>query len=121
MVTTKNQLFFKEFNEAFARSDIAFLADQVTDDVVWRLHVEGRIIEGKENFVKKLEEMRMDTVAIELNIDQLITHGKVASVNGTMSMGTHTYAFCDVYQLHAHKDGKIKVMDSYVHDVSSMK
>lgn len=115
-MTDKGKFLIK-FNEAFADSDIAFLSDNVTDDLVWTI-VGDKTISGKAAFIKDLEAMASKT-SYRLEISSIITHGKNAAVDGTMKRvekGTvqEVYAFCDVYEFSGFKNPKIKAMTSYV-------
>ena len=65
-----------------------------------------------------LEPMR-DVVAEEYVTKNIITHGNVALIQGTMHMQNEagqksTFAFCDVYKLDKFKNGKIKELTAYL-------
>ncbi|MDQ2076695.1 nuclear transport factor 2 family protein [Marinimicrobium sp. ABcell2] len=113
---TELQNVLTQFNQAFANNDVAYLKEHVTDDIEWTI-VGDQDIRGKAAFVEALEAMAGAEPA-KLNIEHVITHGKEASVNGTISMNTdegeQTFAFCDVYKLNGHKDPKVSAMTSYV-------
>lgn len=113
---TKNQEFLEEFNKAFARSDSDFILQHVTDDVKWT--VQGDFsIQGKEAFKTELKKMESPE-PFELNINNIITHGRSAAVDGTMKTPDNkTYAFCDVYNFRGLKNPLIKEMTSYVIEV----
>ncbi|PWU66646.1 nuclear transport factor 2 family protein [Gracilibacillus dipsosauri] len=117
---TKNQAFFRTFNEAFVKGDIEKILASVTDDIVWRM-VGSDTINGIEALTQALTGMDNDS-DFELEIEYMITHGKEAAVNGmihsTNSDGEQKhYSFCDIYRLNKHKDGKIKEIISYVLEV----
>ena len=117
---TKKGQFLQALQEAFANSDTDFITEHITNDIQWVI-VGDRSIQGKEAFIEALEEMKSD-VPMELSIDHIITHGRMASVNGTMAVPNavgKTYAFCDVYRLSGFKKPKIKEMISYVIDVEA--
>ena len=104
----------RDFNIAFGKGDIRSIADKLTDNIVWEM-VGDKIIEGKEKVVAELEKMKEYT-ASELTIDHIITHGKVASCNGSFVMkeGGAKYAFCDVYDFDkSGKNARIKKMISF--------
>lgn len=114
---TSNQEFLHRFNEAFSRSDTEYIIAQVTDDIVWNMVGES-IIRGKEEFTKSIQTMKSEDTH-EFKINHMITHGKTAAVDGIMKVTDKSgkvkiYAFCDIYLLSSHKDGKIKEMTSYV-------
>lgn len=104
--------FIKEFNIAFAKGDLEFIYQSVTDDIVWNI-ISDKKIEGKENFAKELEKMKSKKTA-ELIIDQILSHGKEGAVNGIMKMQSgKKYAFSDFYRFQGAKGIKIKSITSY--------
>jgi len=115
---TKTQEFIQKFNEAFAKNDISFIEESVTDDVVWKMKGDT-VITGKSEMIESLK--RMDNgQSFELTIDLIITHGKTVAANGTMKVINSTgedgatYAFCDIYKLNGFKGGRIKELTSYL-------
>jgi len=76
--------FIKEFNIAFAKSDVEFLLESVTDDIVWNIIGDKSII-GKENFIDELNKMKSKK-ASELILDQILSHGKEGAANGVIKM-----------------------------------
>ena len=106
------QTFIKEFNIAFAESDIDTITERVTDDIVWDV-VGAYIIRGKTDFVSALHKMNSADVA-ELIIESIITHGAEASASGEIVMKNgERYAFCDVYEFKGAKGTHIKSMKSF--------
>ncbi len=113
---TKNQKLLVEFNKAFARNDIDFLVEHVTDKIKWTA-IGDFSVEGKEAFTEALINMKGDE-PLELEIDKVITHGKEASVNGIMkSKDGKKYAFCDVCKFSGFKNPRIAEITSYVLEV----
>lgn len=109
--------FLKEFNIAFARGDVAFISDSVTDDIIWNI-IGDKKIEGKERFAVELEKMKSKKVS-ELVLEQILSHGKEGAANGIMKMQDgKEYAFSDFYVFQGAKGTKIKSMTSYVIGVS---
>lgn len=115
---TEKGKFLKKFNEAFARSDINFILENVTDDISW-IAVGDFSVEGKEEFSKALDKMKSEQ-AYHINIKNIITHGNSAAVDGTMKMpaGDKMYAFCDIYKFSGFKNPKVKELTSYVIEVN---
>lgn len=114
---TNKGKFLKEFNEAYANKDKAYIFQNITDDIVWEM-VGDRVIHGKEEFIKYWEGME-SAAAYALEIKNIITHGTTAMVDGIMKMTDpsgkeSTFAFCDVYKFSGFKNPKIKEMTSYV-------
>jgi ketosteroid isomerase-like protein len=113
---SSKQLFLERFNQAFADSDTAFLLNGVTDDIRWTV-AGDQTIEGKEQFAGMLQQMEQDE-PLKLTIENVITHGRSAAVNGVMkSAGGTRYAFCDVYKFSSSKDPKIREMTSYAVEI----
>jgi hypothetical protein len=61
-----------------------------------------------------------DSLALELNISNIMTHGSTGAANGILIFENNkSYAFCDVYIFSsAAKNAKIKEITSYVIEVS---
>lgn len=109
--------FLKEFNIAFAKGDLAFISDSVTDDIVWNI-IGNKKIEGKERFAVEMEKMKSKKVS-ELVLEQILSHGKEGAANGIMKMQDgKEYAFSEFYVFQGAKGTKIKSMTSYVIGVS---
>jgi len=113
---TAKEDFLRKFNEAFAKGDTDFLIAHVTNDIEWTVYGD-KTISGIQDFKKAVEKMKSEAKVV-LKLDQIITHGKTAAVNGTIKMTgngkTSTYAFADVCILSGFKNPKVKQMKSYV-------
>jgi len=108
--------FLKEFNIAFAKGNVKFITENVTDDILWNI-IGDRKIEGKEKFREELEKMKSEK-ASELIIDQILSHGKEGATNGIMKMQNgKKYAFSDFYKFNGAKGAKIKSITSYVIEI----
>lgn len=104
--------FIKQFNIAFAEGNVAFLTNNVTDNIVWNI-IGDKKIEGKKAFTEELEKMKAIR-ASELILDQILSHGKEGAANGWMKMENgNEYAFSDFYIFQHAKGEKIKVITSY--------
>lgn len=105
--------FLKDFNIAFAKGNVEFLIDSVTDEIVWNI-IGAKKIEGKENYAEELKKMK-EAKATELILDQILSHGKEGAANGIIKMqNDKKYAFSDFYIFHGAKGSKIKSITSYV-------
>lgn len=105
--------FIKEFNIAFAKGNLEFLMENVTDDIVWNI-IGNKKIEGKEKFTEELKKMKSEKV-IELIIEQILSHGKEGASNGIMKMKNgKKYAFSDFYVFKNTKSTDLKLITSYV-------
>lgn len=110
---TKKEQFLQKVNEAFAKSDIDFIMEHVTDDIEWTV-IGDFNLKGKEQFLEALKEMASKE-PYQIDIKNIITHGDSAAVDGVMkSPDKKEYAFCDVYKFSGFKNPKIKNMTSYV-------
>ncbi len=110
---TKKEKLLQQVNEAFAKSNIDFILQNVTDDIEWTA-VGDFSIQGEEEFVEALKKMANEE-PFKLSIKNIITHGDSAAVDGVMqSAGGNRYAFCDIYKFRGFKNAKIKKITSYV-------
>tara|TARA_R110002050_G_scaffold34230_1_gene86573 strand:+ start:13719 stop:14051 length:333 start_codon:yes stop_codon:yes gene_type:complete len=104
--------FIKQFNIAFAKWNATFLTNNVTDDIVWNIIGDKKIV-GIEAFTEELEKMQSLQTS-ELIIDQILSHGKEGAANGVMIMENgNQYAFSDFYIFQGAKGEKIKAITSY--------
>ncbi|OWW23366.1 DNA-binding protein [Zobellia sp. OII3] len=108
--------FIKQLNIAFAEGNVAFLTENVTDDIVWNI-IGDQKIEGIEAFTAELEKMQA-VKASELKLDQILSHGKEGAANGWMTMENgKQYGFSDFYVFQSAKGEKIKSITSYCLEV----
>lgn len=113
---TKNHKLLEQFNKAFADNDTDFLAEHVTNNIKWTA-VGDFTVEGKEAFIEALKNM-LAGEPWEMEIDDIITHGNVAAVNGSMkSKDGKQYAFCDIYCFDGFTNAKIQEMTSYAVEI----
>lgn len=109
--------FIKRFNIAFAKGDVDFIVDSVTDDITWQMVGETKF-EGKEAFTAAVNSMVTDQVA-ELTLHTIITHGREGAANGEIQLKDGTaVSFCDVYRFRGAKADKIQGIMSYMIGVS---
>ncbi|MCH7415860.1 nuclear transport factor 2 family protein [Belliella sp. R4-6] len=105
--------FLKEFNIAFAKGNLEFIIENVTDEIVWNI-IGDRKIEGKKKFTEELGKMKSKK-ATELIIEQILSHGKEGAANGIMKMQNgKKYAFSDFYVFKNTKSTDLKSITSYV-------
>ena len=110
--------FLNDFSIAFAKGDVEFIAESVTNEIVWNI-VGERKIEGKEKFMEELEKMKSQKVT-ELKIDQILSHGKEGATSVIMKMQNgKKYAFSDFYRFKGAKGAKIKLITSYMIEIYS--
>jgi ketosteroid isomerase-like protein len=113
---TAQTKFLQQFNEAFAKGDINYISQQVTDDIEWNM-VGDFSLKGKKAFDDSLQEMK-GTETLDMQILNTIINGKFAAVDGTMKIkessgNIKSFGFCDLYEFN--NDGnKIRKMTSYI-------
>ncbi|MCC2606778.1 nuclear transport factor 2 family protein [Planctobacterium marinum] len=101
-----------QFNIAFAKADIEFLTEHVTDDIEWNIMGDRHLV-GKSQFIEQLEKLKCENVA-ELTLCQVLSHGKEGAANGILKMPDgQQYSFADFYRFHGAKNVKIKAITSY--------
>ena len=114
---TRIEWFVEQVNDAFARGDMAFIADHVTDDVTWSMMGEP-VIEGRDALRRTMRRMG-DGPLPTIRVTDMIINGLSVFAEGTMTLadesGTaRTYGFCDVYRLTDEDEPRIREMTSYV-------
>lgn len=98
---------------SFASYDLERIRPFLQEDITWTLVGEPPV-SGKANFLEELEKMKNKPVA-ELQIHQIITHGKEGSVHGEMVMENgDRFAFADFYQFSSPESDKVKAITSFV-------
>lgn len=108
------QNLLKEFNIAFVEHNMDFILSCVSDEIIWDI-VGDKKISGISDFKNELNNMN-ETTTLELKIEKIITHGKIAAVEGIMTIQNgETYKFCDTYIFEGFsKTAKIKSLTSFV-------
>lgn len=109
--------FIRDFNEAFSRNDRDFILNNMTDDIIWEF-IGEKTVQGKEE-VKKFMEPMSNVETLELELLQIITHGRTAAANGRMKIKEpsgeeKSFGFADFYVLNGMKSPKVKKLTSYV-------
>lgn len=106
--------FIKEFNIAFAESNVEKILAMFAEDPVWEL-VGDKTYEGKEHIRAALEAMDLEQ-AQELTIHSILHDGGHGAANGVMLFEASKVAFCDVYTFSndaAGEDMRIARLTSY--------
>lgn len=108
------KLFLRDYHIALASHNLPPILESVANDVQWE-KVGTRLLKGKAEFERGLENL-WDNKPDSVTIDNIITHGNTASVNGTLTdVVGEVYGFCDVYVFTSNaKDAKIKSITSYL-------
>lgn len=112
--------FIADFNIAFAKGDVQFLSTCFADDAVWNL-IGDKQLSGKENIMKALTEMA-GYVAQSIEVKTIITHGKTAAAEGSLSFGEgNVIAYCDTYEFVSAGNNLIKTLNSYIVELKPTK
>lgn len=107
------KVILKNFNIAFVTKNEGELLDFIADQIVWNI-VGDEVVEGKEQFMRKLDDLHQDEVT-ELELYKVITHGYEAAAHGKVTGTSRSYDFCHVYRFAgASKTAKIREITSYI-------
>src|SRR5690554_2150824 len=107
------KLILRDFNIALVTKDNTFILENIADDISWTI-VGDEIVEGKDNFITRSNVLYKDYIT-ELIIEDIITHGYVASAHGKVIGTNQSFDFCHVYKFTgASKKAKIKEITSYI-------
>ena len=103
----------RDLTIALVTKNIPYIQEWFSENIVWRL-IGNRQFTEKEQVLKHISSMST-SVPLQLKIDNIITHGKVASINGNVKFQEgKILEFCDVYEfVSAGKNAKIKDILSY--------
>lgn len=103
-----------EFTVARLKKDHEIIEKYTHEAIVWYPVRENEKVEGQLSFLAALQDEYEHTIT-GLEVYQVITHGKFASINGVIALTNgNQIDFCDVYTFSsAAKSGKIKEMRSY--------
>lgn len=104
----------RDFTVALAEGDTDFVVQHLADGIVWDVIGTNRL-EGLDSVKSALDDQGADTGIAELTIENIITHGWTAALNGRISTRSGaTTAFCNVYIFAgASKTAKIKQVTTY--------
>lgn len=107
------KIILRDFNVSLIIKDHAALLKNIADDITWNI-IGDEIVEGKSDFIKKLDELYNDKIT-ELLIHDIITHGYVASAHGKVIGINESFHFCHVFKFAGtSKTAKIKNITSYI-------
>ncbi|MED1605300.1 nuclear transport factor 2 family protein [Cytobacillus kochii] len=85
----------KEMIHAFARKDPSQVSHYLSEDIQWQ-RVNHQSIIGKESLFHFFANTENNHV-LSLHIERIITHGKLASADGTYTMSDgSTFSFCHI-------------------------
>lgn len=103
-----------DFTVAILMQQDEVIEKYAADSIVWDQLKENKKIEGRCSFISVLYDENINIIE-SIEIYQVITHGKFASINGVISLTDgERIDFCDVYTFSsAAKSGKVKKIKSY--------
>jgi hypothetical protein len=103
-----------DFTAAMVKQQYEILNEYADESIIWYQLIDHKKIEGKCSFITTLQNDHKNLIDC-LEIYQVITHGKFASINGVMSFANGTNIdFCDVYMFsNTARSGKVKEIKSY--------
>lgn len=105
-----------DFNVAFAENDIPAILEMLDENAEWDM-IGNKKMSGRGAIKKELESMGTEQ-AKELNIRNILSHGKLCSANGEVTYSQGKIAFCNVYTFSSHsKNAKIVKIESYAIDI----
>lgn len=108
------KLLLRDLTISFAKGDIDDCLEWMTAEIIW-YHVGRKTTNGKEN-VAKWWKSSLEIKIKKLIIENIITHGNVASVNGEIVReNERVIHYCSVYHFNGFgKKAKIKEITSYL-------
>lgn len=109
--------FIRDFNEAFSKNNLEFILNNMSEDIVWNF-IGEKVVKGKEavrDFMKPMSKVE----TLELELLEIITHGRTAAANGRMKIKEASgeiknFGFADFYVFDGLKMPKVKKLTSYV-------
>lgn len=109
--------FIRDFNEAFAKNDLDFILNSMSEDIQWNF-IGEKTLQGKEEVKEFLKPMQ-NVETLELELLQIVSTDQSAAANGRMSIKEPSgeikkFGFADFYVLDGHKTPKVKKMTSYM-------
>ena len=107
----------RQLNKAFAKWDIKFLADNVSDNFRWVI-VGERTISGRKDFKNSLEQMKRGGPMM-ISVIDISTFQEKSLVEGTVEFmlepgKKRKYSFCDVYVFSDSERNKVAELRTYV-------
>ncbi|QDP40369.1 hypothetical protein [Radiobacillus deserti] len=102
----------KELIIAFSTKNSNTISKYTMKDICWNI-VNDLTVQGNEKVAEVLEN-RITSKIVQIEILNIITHGKTASVNGTIILEDNTiYSFCNVYTFVSAGKSTIKEITTY--------
>lgn len=103
-----------DFTVALLKQQSEIIMEYAAESIIWYQLKDNRKIVGQCSIITTLRDENKNMIDC-LEIYQVITHGKCASINGVISLANGSKIdFCDVYVFsNASRSGEIKEIKSY--------
>lgn len=103
-----------DFTVAILMQQNEVIMEYANESIIWYQLKDNKKLEGRCSLISTLHDEDKNIIDC-LDIYQVITHGKFASINGVISLANGSKTdFCDVYMFSsAAKSGKVKEVKSY--------
>lgn len=103
-----------DFTVAILKQQNEIIKEYADESIIWYKLKDNKKIEGQCSLITTLQDENKNIIDC-LEIYQVITHGKLASINGVISLENGTKIdFCDVYMFsNTGRSGKVKEIKSY--------
>lgn len=107
-----------DFTVAVLTLETDVIHTYAAETMIWQELKDHHTWTGRDSFIASLQEEAVEKID-RLEVEQVITHGKFASINGVLSLiDGRKIDFCDVYTFSsAAKTGKVKEVKSYKIDL----
>lgn len=105
--------FLKDFLIAIAEGDEPFLAEHVSDGIIWE-NIGIKKVETKSLYLKELPNHPLWKTD-QLAVDKIITHGTDAAAHGIFhAPDGSAHAFCDIYLFKGFKSLELLSIKSFL-------
>ena len=103
-----------DFTVALLKRQNDIIEKYADESIVWFRLKDNKKIENLSSLITALQD-ESENITKTIEVYQVITHGKFASINGVISLANGTKVdFCDVYMFsNTAKSGKVKEIKSY--------
>ena len=103
-----------DFTVAILKQQNEIIEEYADESIIWYQLKDNKKIESLSSLITILQDENQDIIEC-LEVYQVITHGKFASINGLISLANGTKVdFCDVYMFsNTARSGKVMEIKSY--------
>ncbi|GGC77009.1 hypothetical protein GCM10007216_04370 [Thalassobacillus devorans] len=103
-----------DFTVSILKQQNEIIEEYANESIIWYQLKDNKKVEGQCSLISTLQEENNHIVDC-LEIYQVITHGKFASINGVITLANGTKIdFCDVYMFsNTGRSGKVQEIKSY--------